>query len=795
MKVKLILLLLCVGILGLSQNIYAQTNRTVSGYVMDASNGEALIGVTVLVKELNAGGVTNPYGFYSITVPEGEYTLIYRYLGYETIQKSVDLTEQNQRFDIRISEATEQLEEVIVTGERADVNVSQVAMSVEKLGIETITKMPALLGEVDVVKSIQLLPGVSTVGEGASGFNVRGGGVDQNLVLLDESPVFNSSHLFGLFSVFNPDAIKDVKLIKGGIPAQYGGRLSSLLDVRMKEGNSQKFSAQGGVGAIFSRLTLEAPIIKDKLSFIVAGRRSYIDVLAKPFLSDDLSNSVFNFYDLTSKVNWNINDKNKVFLSAYLGRDRFEAADLFGSNWGNRTLSLRWNHLASEKMFINTTAYYSNYDYRLEVGNPEEDAFDWKANIQTYSVKPEMTYYLNANNTMTIGARATLYEFAPGETAAIVAGQQLPPFGMPLMYGLESGVFVGNEQKVTDALSLQYGLRLSSFTYMGEATTLEYADAEEPGTRRQPIEGSEVVYDKWEPITTYSNLEPRFSVKYQFNELSSIKASYNRMAQYIHLISNTTASSPLDIWYPSTNNVRPELADQVALGYFRNFKDNMYEASVEVYYKDMRQLVDFVVGADLLLNTYLEGDLMEGIGRAYGTEWYLKKTRGKFNGWISYTLSRSERKTMGINNDEWYAARFDQTHNLSLVAIYELSKKWNVSSNFTLISGTPASFPSSTYEIQGYSPAHNPSNMRNNYRIPAYHRLDLSITYDPESKRRWDGEWVLSIYNVYNRRNPFSIYFQPNADRRPENVVTDNQAVQLSIIGSIVPSISYNFKF
>ncbi|MEH0156594.1 TonB-dependent receptor [Limibacter armeniacum] len=784
-------------ILLLSLPLHAQKKTTVSGYIKDDATGESLIGVSVYIKELKAGAITNPYGFYSITVEPGKYTLTFSYVGYTSTEQQIDLSQSNQSVDVRLNAADEQLDEVVVTGEREDANIANVEMSVEKLNIKTIQKMPALLGEVDIIKSIQLLPGVSTVGEGASGFNVRGGGVGQNLVLLDEAPVYNSSHLFGFFSVFNPDAVKDVKLIKGGIPSQYGGRLSSILDVRMKEGNDNQFSGQGGVGLIFSRLTLEAPIVENKASFIIAGRRSYADILAQPFLSDDLKNSVFNFYDVTGKVNWNINEKNKVFLSAYLGRDVFEAADLFGFNWGNSTVSARWNHLFNEKLFFNTTAFYSNYDYKLSFGN-DDDSFNWKANIQTYSVKPEFTLYANTNNTLTFGANSILYKFSPGETQTVVANNEIPPYILPEMYGVESAAYIGNEQNINKSISLQYGLRLSTFSYLGETTTYEFAAPEKPGYGREPIASSAQSYEQWESVKTYWNLEPRFSAKFQLNESSSIKASYNRTAQYIHLISNTSASSPLDIWYPSTKNVKPEIADQVALGIFKNLKNNMYETSVEVYYKDMSQLVDYVVDADLLLNEYIEGDLLESKGRAYGAEFYVKKTKGKFHGWTSYTLSKTERLTDDINNNEWYNARFDQTHNVRLVSFYDLNEKWSFSGSFTYVSGTPASFPTNTYEIQGYSPPHNPDDSRNNYRIPAYHRLDLSATLTPSKKNhRWknyESYWVFSLYNVYNRRNPFSISFNPNSDRMPYGV-TDNQATQLSIIGSVIPSVSYNFKF
>lgn len=779
-----------------SQNVFSQGKNTISGYVKDADNGETLIGVSVYVDKLKNGVVTNPYGFFSISLPADVYKITFSYVGFNSVTKEIDLSNESQKVDITLSALNQQLEEVVVTGEREDANVTNIEMSVQKLGIQTIKKMPALLGEVDIIKSIQLLPGVSTVGEGASGFNVRGGGVGQNLVLLDEAPVFNTSHLFGFFSVFNPDAVKDVKLIKGGIPAQYGGRLSSILDVRMKEGNINRFEGQGGIGALFSRLTLEAPIVKDKASFIVAGRRSYADVLAGPFLSEDLEGSKFNFYDLTAKANWRINDKNTLFVSGYLGADVFNASGLFGFDWGNTTASLRWNHLFSEKLFSNVTAFYSKYDYKLNFGDAGDDSFNWEAQIETYNVKPEFTYYLNSKNTITFGGQSTLYKFRPGKITASTEGDVIAS-ELEALQGWENALYIGNEQNIGDRVTLKYGIRASSFTQLGSTTTFEYGEPEIPGYSRPFILSSAKTYGDWEPITTYWNLEPRFGMKVQLNNVSSIKASYNRMAQYVHLISNTTASSPLDVWHPSSKNVKPQIADQVAIGYFRNFKNNTYEFSIETYYKDISQMVDYAADANLLLNPFLEGDIIDAKGRAYGAEFLVRKNKGKLNGWASYTLARSEIKAENINNNEWYPARFDQTHNLKVVAFYDFNKKWSISSNFTYVSGTPATFPTNTYSVQGYFVPHNDGDVRNNSRIPDYHRLDLSVTLTPQKERKWknyESYWVFSLYNVYGKKNPFSIYFNPNSDRVAYGQAS-NQATRLSVIGTIIPSVSYNFKF
>ena len=778
-----------------STMILAQGRYTISGYLKDADTGETLIGASVYIKEISNGTVTNAYGFYSISLPPGTYTLEYSYIGYSALNKEITL-DKNTKLDIELSEANEKLEEIVIVSETEDANVTDIQMSVNKLDINTIQRMPALLGEVDVIKSIQLLPGVSTVGEGATGFNVRGGGIDQNLVLLDEAPVYNSSHLFGFFSVFNPDAVKDVKLIKGGIPAQYGGRLSSILDVRMKEGNSKRFSALGGVGLIFSRLTLEAPIVKDKASFIVSGRRSYIDLLAKPFLNEDLSNSVFNFYDLTMKANYRMNDKNQFFLSGYLGRDNFDAADIFSSSWGNATATFRWNHIFNDRLFSNVTVFYSNYDYQLgfEDTDNTDDSFDWKSRIINYSVKPELTFYLNPKNEISFGGQAILYEFEPGTAVGRSIGET-SDISLDKQFGLEASLYINNQQNIGSRLSLQYGLRFSYFNYMGEGTAYEYGEPETPATRRPVISSEE--FDQWESIETYSNFEPRFSAKYQLSPKSSIKASYNRTVQYIHLVSNTVAATPLDVWTPSTNNVEPEIADQVALGYFRNFANNTYEASVEAYYKEYDNLVDYINNADLLLNEFLEGDLLSGIGRSYGLEFFVKKNTGKLTGWVAYTLARSERKVANINQDDWFPNRFDQTHNLNLVAFYELGKRWNLSANFVIVSGTPATFPTNRFNFQGFVIPHNPDEKRNNTRIGTYHRLDLSLRLDGRKKKKKNGKirknedyWVFSVYNLYNRRNPFSVTFNPNSQN-----TSITEATRFSVVGSVIPSISYNFKF
>ncbi|MFK7903730.1 MAG: carboxypeptidase-like regulatory domain-containing protein, partial [Chitinophagales bacterium] len=628
------LLLLC----SLSTTAFSQEKFTLNGYFKDAKTGETLIGASLFIQELSTGTVSNEYGFYSISVPAGTYTIEFRYIGFSTKTETIDLT-KNIKLDIEMDENSEVLVEVVVTSEAQDRNVSDLQMSVNKLDAATIKKIPSLLGEVEIIRSLQLLPGVSTVGEGATGFNVRGGSIDQNLVLLDEAPVYNSSHLFGFFSVFNPDAVKDVQLYKGGIPSRFGGRLSSILDVRMKEGNNKKPTLTGGIGTIFSRLSIEAPIIKDKASFIVAARRSYIDVLAAPFLSGGLENSVLNFYDLTVKTNYNINDKNRVFLSGYLGRDNFSFGDDAGFNWGNSTATARWNHLFNEKLFSNLTLFYSNYDYQIKFGNDANNSFNWDAKIINYSAKSEFTYYISPNNILRFGGQGIIYEFEPGNAIG-KSESETTDLSLAKKYAIESAVYVENELNFGQ-FKTNYGLRLSHFNYTGEGNAYEYGDA--PAGTRRPVT-SVTEYDQWESIQTYTNLEPRLSVQYQFDESKSLKASYMRMNQYIHLVSNTTASTPVDVWTPSTNNIRPQQADQYAVGYFQNLKDNAYELSAEVYYKNLDNLLDYIVtpSPDLLLNEFLEGDILAGNGRAYGLELMVKKNKGKFTGWLSYTLARTE---------------------------------------------------------------------------------------------------------------------------------------------------------
>ncbi|MES2733032.1 MAG: TonB-dependent receptor [Bacteroidota bacterium] len=759
---------------------------TLSGYIRDAANGEALIGASVSAKGLPIGASTNEYGFYSLTLPQGNYSLTYGYVGYESKSDSL-LLSTNLTRNVNLTEQVVQIKEVVISAKKLDENVKSLEMSVNKLDIKTVKLIPAFMGEVDVTRTIQLLPGVSTVGEGAAGFNVRGGGIDQNLILLDEAPVYNSSHMFGLFSLFNSDAVKDMKLLKGGIPAQYGGRLSSLLDVRMKEGNSKQLSASGGSSYLFSRLTVEAPIIKDKSSFIISGRRSYMDLLAKLLDPKKMRNNQQYYYDLNAKFNYTINENNKIYVSGYFGKDVFKTDTLFHLNWGNATSTIRWNHLFNSRLFANFTGIYSDYDYGLGVPKGP-GGFELTSKIINYSAKADFTYYLNTNNTLNFGASAILYNIRPGTWKPAGDKSIYMPIELAHQKGVEYAVYLDNEQHLSPRLAMQYGLRFSMFDYIGSGTAYDYEGS--LGEKKMPVNSR--TYGNGESIQRYGNLEPRLSARYSLTETSSLKASYNRMAQYVHLISNTTAASPLDVWSTSTNNIKPEIADQGAVGYFRNFHNNAYEYSVEGFYKNMSNQIDYINGADLLLNSRLEGELTYGKGRAYGVELYLKKNEGRLTGWVSYTLSRSERLIEGINNNQWYKAKYDKTHNLSVVGIYALKPRLTVSAVFAYGTGVSFTTPDSKYIIGDIAVPNNSTNDRNNVRVPAYHRLDISATLKNKKtpKKRWESEWVFSIYNLYSRRNAYSIYFRPN-----EKEPTKTEAVRLSIFGIPIPSVTYNFKF
>ncbi len=766
----------------------AQEKLNLSGYVRDAANGEELIGASVSTDDYSKIVSTNVYGFYSLPLTTGTYKIMFSYIGYDDVIKEFTV-DDNQTFDIELQSSSVNIDEALVTGESENRNVKDIEMSVNEMDIKTILKIPALLGEADVIRSVQTMPGVATVGEGATGFNVRGGGVDENLILLDEAPVYNSSHLLGFFSVFNPDAVKNVKLIKGGIPAEYGGRLSSILDVRNKDGNKKKFAGQGGIGSIFSRLTLEGPIKKDKASFILAGRRSYIDILAKPFFKKNLgSGSKFNFFDLTGKVNWRMNDNNNFFISAYKGGDVI-GVQVLDFVWGNTTTTARWNHIFNNTIFMNITGVFSDYQYSFDIEDGD-DGFKWKSRIQNYSAKADFSYFANQNNTLKFGVSSIFYDFVPADVE-FKSGGELRNSSQKKKYSMESAAFIQNEQKISKRLTLQYGLRFSMYQYLGGREIYTLDEAEVPGTRAAVTAVDSTTYGRWDAVETYGNFEPRIAANFSLSDASSIKASYNRMTQYVHLLSNSVAATPIDIWTPVTNNIKPSIADQVALGYFRNFKDNTYEASAEVYYKKTQNVVDYINSADLFINDLIEADLLSGEGKAYGLELYVKKSKGLYTGWISYTLSRSERIVKGINNDEWFPNRYDRTHNMNINFSRQLNERWSMSAAFTYASGTPSTFPTNRVDIQGWTLPHNVKNERNSFRIPAYHRADLGFTRDgePKANKKWTGQWVFSIYNLYSRRNPYLFFFRQNEEG------TGTEAVRYSVIASVIPSVTYNFNF
>lgn len=792
MKTKLVKLM-SIGILLLwALQTNAQQRFTVSGYVKDQQNGESLIGISVSKAGTGIGTVTNEYGFYSLTLPAGDHDIQFSYVGYTPIKTHISL-KGNQTLDIKLDKSSSTLNTVTVIGDKKEKAVNTLNTSINRLDIAQMKKMPTFMGEVDVLRSIQTLPGVQTVGEGASGFNVRGGAADENLILLDEAPVYNSTHMLGFFSVFNPDAVKSVNLIKGGFPAEYGGRTSSVLDIRMKDGNNQNLAVNGGISNVFSRLSIEAPIVKDESSFIIAARRSYIDILMKPFLSGDMKDTKLNFYDITAKANFKLNKTNTLFVSGYLGRDVFGFGSDVNMNWGNKTATVRWNHVFNSKLFMNLTTFYSNYDYSLEFTNGSTknagdnyQAYDWTSNIINYGVKPGFTYYVNTKNSVHFGVQGLYYIFKPGKGVS-QDGENTNVKNLTLQHGLEAAAYIDHEWKPSKKFGVQYGLRFSEYQYLGNSTAYYYNDTT-PGIRKTLI-GSKT-YGTNELIKAYHYLEPRINVRYGINDNNAVKASYARTTQYMHQLSNTASPTPLDIWTPSTNNVQPQVADQYTVGYAYDATNGKYEISAEVFYKNMNHQLDYIDNANLQLNQYIEADLLPSKSRSYGLELMAKKEIGTTTGWISYTLSKSERKTEGINQNEWFLNRYDRTHNITIVATHEFSKRTSFSANWTYATGTPTTYADSRLEYQGWDIPYNSTDKRNTYRLPDYHRLDVSLTLKGKQLKRWKGEWVFSLYNVYARRNAYSIYFQQNEDDKNKR-----EAVRLSIIGSVIPGITYNFKF
>jgi len=783
----------------------AQQKYTLSGYITDGSNGENLIGATVYEKDNQGNGtISNLYGFYSITLPEGNYTLLSSYLGFQTMQFEIDLS-KDVEFNIELPVEGIMAEEVVVRSERKDENVSDAKMGTMELSISKIKALPAFMGEVDVLKTIRLLPGVQSAGEGNGGFYVRGGGPDQNLILLDDATVYNSGHLFGFFSVFNADALKNTTLIKGGMPAQYGGRLSSVLDISMKEGNKKRFQVDGGLGLISSRLTLQGPLKKDKSSFIVSARRTYALDLAQPAIDNtNFAGTNYYFYDLNAKINYEFSSKDRLFLSGYFGRDVFNYASAergFDINipWGNATGTVRWNHLFNDKLFMNTTLLYNDYNFEFK-GGQDDFYFQIFSGVKDLSAKIDFDYYPNVRNKIKFGAHYTYHTFTPSSATGQAGDTE---FETPdsRKFANEGAVFIQDNFDLNERIKINAGLRFSTFQQVGP-----YDEIVENGFSQDTIK-----YGNFEPVKTYSNFEPRINMRFKINNSSSIKASFARAVQYLHLVSNSASTLPTDIWVPSSLLVEPQKGNQYALGYFKNFKNDDYETSVEVFYRNMENQLDYGESYVPEFGEELERTFVKGRGRAYGLELFLKKTRGKFNGWIGYTLSRTERifddedPAQQINGGLPYAAKYDRPHDLSVAVNYEINEKWVLGGVFVYGTGNAitlaekiAIWEDKVAVIYGG---------RNSYRIKPYHRIDFSATYTPKPNKTKGliSSFNFSIYNAYNRRNVYFNYFDLNIveevqdnvmipDETPVVITLQNQAYEVSIF-PIIPSITWNFKY
>lgn len=757
---------------------FAQKQFTISGTIKDAQTGETLIGATLRIKELpQIATSTNAYGFYSLSAPEGNYTLLFSYIGYAPFSRTITLT-QSQVVNQSLSSKTELNEVVINANKRNNDNVSSPQMGLEKINMAQINNVPVLMGEKDILKTISLMPGVKSGGEGNTGFYVRGGASDQNLILLDEATVYNASHLLGFFSTFNSDAIKDVSLYKGGMPAQYGGRLSSVLDIKMNDGNSKDFSVQGGVGLIASRLKVEGPIVKDKGSFMISARRTYADLFLKASSDSVIKGSSLYFYDINAKANYRFDDKNAIYVSGYFGKDVLGLKNTFGTNWGNATGTVRFNHLFSDKLFSNTSLIYSNYNYTIQ-NFSSEDSFKASSKITDLNFKEDFQYALNNNHSLRFGVNVLHHTIAPGEISS-PESSSFNSKSTERRYGLETAIYLSDDWKITEKLNLLYGLRLSGMMLLGPGTFNTYDAAGNTITSRN--------YASNQSVKNYLNLEPRISASYTINEQNSVKASYNRNTQNIHLLTNSTSSSPTDLYVMSSNNIKPEIADQFSAGYFRNFKDNMFELSAELYYKDLQNQIDYKDGAQLIVNQDVESQLTFGSGRAYGIELSLKKKYGRFNGWIGYTLSKTERKFDAINNGNYYPARQDRTHDFSVVGIYKLNERWTFSSTFIYGTGNAVSFPTGKYSVGGLT--NFSYSERNGYRQPASNRLDIGATLEGKNKGRYQSSWTFGIYNVYGARDPYTITF-----RESEKIPNTTEAVKTSIFALPIPSVTWNFKF
>lgn len=759
-----------------TEYLSAQNSYTIDGVVKDEQTGETLIGVTLKFKgNTQSGTSSNAYGFYSHNLPAGDYLLTVTYVGYKSVSKNINIL-ADTRLDLFLT-PDNNLEEVVITAEKRNENVVSSQMGVAKVNLTEVKNVPVLFGERDILKTLQLLPGIKSAGEGNSGFYVRGGSTDQNLILLDEAPVYNASHLLGFFSTFNSDAIKDVTVYKGGMPAQYGGRLASVLDIRMNDGNKKDYTAEGGIGLISSRLKLEGPLIKDKSSFMISGRRTYADAFLALSPDSSIRNNTLYFYDLNAKANYQFNEKNTVYLSGYFGRDKLGLNETFGFDWGNSTATLRWNHLYSNRLFSNTSLIYSNYNYVIQ-NFIEENDFKVNSAIRDLNLKQDFQLSLQKRHSLRFGMEAVHHSIAPGKITASETSS-VNESSIENRKGVELGIYISDEWGVNDKLNITYGLRTNLFSLLGPGNFSTYdGDGNTISTTS---------YKAGEIVKSYFNLEPRVSLSYLLNASSSIKTSYTRNTQNLHLMSNSTSTSPTDLYIMNSRNVKPELADQLAVGYFKNFNDDKYEFSAEIYYKWMQNQIEYRSGTDLRGNRNVEADLLFGDGRAYGVELFLKKRFGRFNGWIGYTLSRTERQFDDINNGNWFMAKQDRTHDLSLVNIFKVSSRWTFASTFVYNTGSAVTFPTGKYELNGRTVFYYSE--RNGQRTPDYHRLDFSATLEGRPGKKLQSSWSFGIYNLYNRQNAYAIDFRTDPDDD-----TRTQAVKTTLFG-IIPSVTWNFKF
>lgn len=773
-KLWVVILILAFGF-GLN-HAFAQGKFVVSGEITDEHTGEDLIGAVVTVENLpNTGTISNSYGFYSLSIPAGTHTITCRFLGYGEKSYTITLT-ADKKLDFVLPERTIELGNIEVKGERPDRNVTSLDMGNVKMAPKQIESIPVIFGERDILKIIQLTPGVKSAGEGNTGFNVRGGGVDQNLILLDEAPVYNASHLLGFFSVFNSEAIKDASLLKGYVPAEYGGRASSVLDIKLKEGNLREYDVTGSVGLISSNLTVEGPIVKDKSSFIVSGRRTYADMFLIFSKKEELKKTHLYFYDLNLKANYKINENNRVFLSGYFGRDDFGYKDIFGFDWGSITGTLRWNHNFSPKLFSNTSLIFSNYSYQINLlGNMDVGI---ESIINDKNLKQDFTCYLNAKNTLKFGGNVIFHNILPGKITAN-GNTSFESMQITERKAIEWAAYIQDSYIISEKMSVNYGLRLALFSNIGPGDFYRF-DPE--GKLLETFSKN-----KFEFVKTQGGPEPRVALNYLFNSKNSLKASYTRIYQFLHLLSNSTTTTPTDLWLPSSNNVKPQIADQVSAGYFRNLYSNQYETSIEVYYKNLQNQIDYKNGAELVFNSTVEAELEFGKGWAYGAEFFAKRNYGKLTGWFSYTWSRTLRQFDGINNGNPFPARYDRIHDVSIVAMYDLTPKLKLSATWVYSTGNAVTLPSGKYKIDGLETGYYTE--RNGYRMPDYHRLDLGLTWINRKTDKWESSWNVSVYNAYARENAYFIDF-----RKSETNPGTTEAVQVAIF-KLIPSVSYKFKF